>query len=80
MELGWVLSGFHCCPNGEVGSNGISRMISHLKSLHLPTDKRRAMLREAISLDHELFMSVVATIKSKTYFSPSFVGIFQGSK
>nr|KAJ0199281.1 hypothetical protein LSAT_V11C600298990 [Lactuca sativa] len=55
--------GFHFCPNGEVGGKGISRMIYHIKSLHLSTDERRGVLRDVISLDLGLFMLVVATLK-----------------
>ena len=55
---------FHYCPNGEVGGNGISCVISHLKSLHLRTDERRAVLRETISVDHRLFMSVTTSLKA----------------
>uniref|UniRef100_A0A251T0Z7 Putative villin/Gelsolin n=1 Tax=Helianthus annuus TaxID=4232 RepID=A0A251T0Z7_HELAN len=49
---------FHCCPDGEVGNKGISRLISHLKRLHLSSDERRSALREAISTDHGLFKNV----------------------
>ena len=38
-------------------------MISHLKSLHLRTDECRAVLREAITSDIGLFMSVAVTLK-----------------
>ncbi|KAJ0438765.1 hypothetical protein HanHA300_Chr16g0617811 [Helianthus annuus] len=54
---------FHCCPDGEVGNKGISRLISHLKRLHLSSDERRSVLREAISTDHGLFMDVEGTLK-----------------
>ncbi|PWA81491.1 villin/Gelsolin [Artemisia annua] len=43
---------FHCCPDGVVGNKGIARLISHLKRLHLSTDERKCVLREAISTDH----------------------------
>lgn len=46
-----------------MGGKGISRMIYHIKSLHLSTDERRAVLRDAISLDLGVFMSVAATLK-----------------
>ncbi|KAJ0558889.1 hypothetical protein HanIR_Chr07g0341341 [Helianthus annuus] len=54
---------FHCCPDGEVGNKGISRLISHLKRLHLSSDERRSALREAISTDHGLFIDVEGTLK-----------------
>ncbi|MFS7889274.1 putative reverse transcriptase domain, exostosin [Helianthus anomalus] len=54
---------FHCCPDGEVGNKGISRLISHLKRLHLSSDERRSALREAISTDHGLFKNVEGTLK-----------------
>nr|GEY72895.1 putative reverse transcriptase domain-containing protein [Tanacetum cinerariifolium] len=55
--------GFHCCPDGEVGNKGFPRLISHLKRLHLPSDKRKDVLREAISTDHGLYMAVEKTLK-----------------
>lgn len=55
--------GFHCYRNGIVRSKRISRIISHLKSLHLPTDECKVVLREAITYDHGLFISVAATLK-----------------
>lgn len=56
--------GFHCCPDGEVGNKAIARLISHLKSLHLPTDERKCVLREAISTDRGLFMALTETLKA----------------
>ncbi|GJW19493.1 hypothetical protein Tco_0026929 [Tanacetum coccineum] len=55
--------GFHCCPDGEVGKKGIARLISHLKRLHLSTDERKYVLREAISADYGLYMAVEKTMK-----------------
>ncbi|PWA68478.1 reverse transcriptase domain-containing protein [Artemisia annua] len=54
---------FHCCPDGVVGNKGIARLISHLKRLHLSTDERKCVLREAISTDHGLYMAVEETLK-----------------
>ena len=56
--------GFHCCPNGEVGNKGIARLISHLKRLHLSSDERKYVLREAISSDYGLYMTVEETLKA----------------
>ncbi|GJZ57278.1 hypothetical protein Tco_0612772 [Tanacetum coccineum] len=56
--------GFHYCPDGEVGNKGIARLISHLKRLHLPSDERKCVLREAISTDHGLYMAVEKTLKA----------------
>ncbi|KAL6583854.1 hypothetical protein OROMI_003143 [Orobanche minor] len=39
-------------------------MISHIKRLHLCTNERKAVLREAISTDHDLFMAVEDTLKT----------------
>ncbi|GJU04921.1 hypothetical protein Tco_1121351 [Tanacetum coccineum] len=55
--------GFHCCPDGEVGNKGIARLISHLKRLHLSSDERKCVLREAISTDHGLYMTLEETLK-----------------
>ncbi|PWA83792.1 reverse transcriptase domain-containing protein [Artemisia annua] len=55
--------GFHCCPSGVCGNKGISRMISHLKSVHLSTDERKNVLREAITTDYNLFREVEGTLK-----------------
>ena len=55
--------GFHCCPDGGEGSKGISRMIPHLKRLHLCSDERKSVLREAIKSDHRLFMTLEETLK-----------------
>ena len=46
-----------------MGNKGIARLISHLKRLHLSTDERKCVLREAISTDHGLYMAVVETLK-----------------
>ncbi|GJV96453.1 hypothetical protein Tco_1548030 [Tanacetum coccineum] len=58
----WYL-GFHCSLDGEVGNKGIARLISHLKTLHLSTNERKCVLREAISIDHGLYMAVEETLK-----------------
>lgn len=50
--------GFHCCPDGMAGSKGFSRLVAHIKRLHLSSDDRRGALREALSTDCELFVSV----------------------
>ena len=55
--------GFHCCSSGVCGNKGISRMISHLKSVHLCTDERKNVLREAITTDYNLFREVEGTLK-----------------
>ncbi|GKC01131.1 hypothetical protein Tco_0987267 [Tanacetum coccineum] len=55
--------GFHCCPDGEVGNKGFPRLISHLKRLHLSSDERKCVLREAISTDHGLYMAVEEILK-----------------
>ncbi|GJU89220.1 putative reverse transcriptase domain-containing protein [Tanacetum coccineum] len=54
---------FHCRPDGEVGNKGIARLISHLKRLHLSSDERKCVLREAISTDHGLYMALEGTLK-----------------
>ncbi|GJT39993.1 hypothetical protein Tco_0939858 [Tanacetum coccineum] len=59
---------FHCCSDGEVDNKGIARLISHLERLHLLTDERKCVLRkaisrEAISMDHGLYMTVKETLK-----------------
>nr|GEV58066.1 reverse transcriptase domain-containing protein [Tanacetum cinerariifolium] len=56
--------GFHYCPDGEVDNKGIARLISHLKRLHLPSDERKCVLREAISMDHGLYIAVEDTLKA----------------
>ncbi|GKA53481.1 hypothetical protein Tco_0746796 [Tanacetum coccineum] len=58
-----VFRGFHCCPDGEVGNKGFPRLISHLKRLHLSSDERKGVLREAISTGHGLYMAVEETLK-----------------
>ncbi|GKE34226.1 hypothetical protein Tco_1453548, partial [Tanacetum coccineum] len=55
--------GFHCCLNGEVDNKGIARLISHLKRFHLLTDERKCVLREALCMDHGLYMTVEETLK-----------------
>ena len=55
---------YHCCPNGEVGSKGIGRMISQIKHHHLPTEDRKCVLREALYSDVGLFMAVEETLKA----------------
>ena len=47
-----------------MGNKGIARLISHLKSLHLPTNERKCVLREAISTDRGLFMALTETLKA----------------
>ncbi|GJY38563.1 hypothetical protein Tco_0424927 [Tanacetum coccineum] len=56
--------GFHCCPDDEMGITGIAHLISHLKRLHLSSDERKCVLREAISTDHGLYMVVEETLKA----------------
>lgn len=46
---------FHCFPDGKDESKGISRMMSHLKTLHLCTDEHKNTTREAFSIDPYLF-------------------------
>ena len=55
--------GFHYCPDGGEGSKGISRMVPHLKRLHLCSDERKSVLREAIKSDHGLFMALEEMLK-----------------
>lgn len=55
--------GFHCCSDGMAGSKGFPRLVAHIKRLHLSTDDRRGALREALSTDCELFVSVGETLK-----------------
>ena len=56
--------GFHCCPDGQVGSKGISYLISHIKRVHLASDERKDVLWEAISRDHGLYIDVEETLKA----------------
>lgn len=46
---------FHCFPDGEGESKGISRVVSHLKTLHLWTDEYKNTIRKSISSDPYLF-------------------------
>ncbi|GKB85550.1 hypothetical protein Tco_0957822 [Tanacetum coccineum] len=55
--------GFHCCPDGEVGNKRIARLIWHLKRLHLSSDERKCVIREAISTDHGLYTTLEETLK-----------------
>ena len=55
--------GFHCCPDGMAGSKGFPRLVAHIKRLHLSSDDRRGALREALSTDCELFVSVGEALK-----------------
>nr|GEY10773.1 hypothetical protein [Tanacetum cinerariifolium] len=55
--------GFHCFPDGMAGSKGFSRLVAHIKRLHLSSDDRRGALREALSTDCELFVSVGEALK-----------------
>nr|GEW14714.1 putative reverse transcriptase domain-containing protein [Tanacetum cinerariifolium] len=48
--------GFHCCPDGMAGSKGFPQLVAHIKCLHLSLDDRRGALREALSIDFELFV------------------------
>ncbi|KAK1422142.1 hypothetical protein QVD17_25051 [Tagetes erecta] len=50
--------GFHCCPDGTAGSKGFTRLVAHIKRLHLSSDDRKGTLREVISTDYDLFVSV----------------------
>ncbi|GJV30569.1 putative reverse transcriptase domain-containing protein [Tanacetum coccineum] len=56
--------GFHCCPDGMAGSKGFPRLVAHIKRLHLSSDDRRGALREALSTDCELFVSVGEALKA----------------
>ncbi|GJZ83759.1 hypothetical protein Tco_0648932 [Tanacetum coccineum] len=49
--------------DGEVGNKRITRLISRLKRLHLSSDERKCVLREAISTDHGLYMALEETLK-----------------
>ncbi|GJY64366.1 hypothetical protein Tco_0465826, partial [Tanacetum coccineum] len=48
---------------GEIGNKGFARLISHLKRLQLSSDERKCVLREAISIDHGLYMALEETLK-----------------
>lgn len=54
---------FHCCPNGGVENKRITRLISHIKSVHFSNDDRKNLLRDAISTNHGLFKAVEETLK-----------------
>lgn len=54
---------FHCCPDGMAGAKGFPRLVAHIKRLHLSLDDRRGALREALSADCELFVSVGEALK-----------------
>ncbi|GKE94610.1 hypothetical protein Tco_1579465 [Tanacetum coccineum] len=56
--------GFHCCPCGMAGSKGFPWLVAHIKHLHLSSDDRRGALREALSTDCELFVSVGEALKA----------------
>ncbi|XP_076919793.1 uncharacterized protein LOC143580733 [Bidens hawaiensis] len=56
--------GFHCCPDGRARSKGISRLIAHIKRLHLSLDERKGTLRDAISTDCDLLISVGEALKA----------------
>lgn len=56
--------GFHCCPDGMAGSKGFPRLVAHIKRLHLSSDDQRGALREALSTDCELFVSVGEALKA----------------
>ena len=45
------------------GSKGFPRLVAHIKRLHLSSDDRRGALREALSTDCELFVSVGEALK-----------------
>ncbi|GKB10686.1 hypothetical protein Tco_0844609 [Tanacetum coccineum] len=46
------------------GSRGFPRLVAHIKRLHLSSDDRRGALREALSTDCELFVSVGEALKA----------------
>ncbi|GKA07808.1 hypothetical protein Tco_0687032 [Tanacetum coccineum] len=46
------------------GSKGFPRLVAHIKRLHLSSDDRRGALREALSTDCELFVSVGEALKA----------------
>ncbi|KAI3776189.1 hypothetical protein L1987_45961 [Smallanthus sonchifolius] len=66
LEVGvWLcpFKGFHCCPDGTSGSKGFPRLVAHIKRLHLSSDDRKGTLREAVSTDYDLFVSVGEALK-----------------
>lgn len=56
------LRSIHCCPNDEVGSKGIVRMISHIKMHHILNKYRKYVLYGALYSDDDLFMAVEKTL------------------
>jgi len=55
--------GFHCCPDGMPGSKGFPRLMAHIKRMHLSTDDRKSVLRDALSTNVDLFVSVGEALK-----------------
>ncbi|GJW13903.1 hypothetical protein Tco_0018036 [Tanacetum coccineum] len=56
--------GFHCCPDGIAGSKGFTGWFAHIKRLDLSSDDERGALREDLSTDCELFVSVGEALKA----------------
>jgi len=55
--------GFHCFPDGKEESKGVSRMVPHLKALHLCTDERKSTFRKAFKSDCDLFMVLKESLR-----------------
>lgn len=55
--------GLHCCFDGKDGSKSISRLVSHLKMLHLCNDKRKSVIRSSIGDDWNLFMALEDSLR-----------------
>lgn len=55
--------GFQCFLYSEEGSKGVSRLVHHLKSLHLSTDERENTIRKALESDWSLFMALEESLR-----------------
>ncbi|KAL8255223.1 hypothetical protein R6Q59_033444 [Mikania micrantha] len=62
------IRGFHCCPDGLVGSKGIQRLVAHIKRLHLCSDERKCAMRDAVTRDWDLFVALADALKVSNYW------------
>ncbi|KAL6505583.1 hypothetical protein OROHE_022962 [Orobanche hederae] len=57
------LRSFHCCPDARDGCKGISRLVSHLKTLHMCSDERKNVIRNALENDCDLFTAFEESLR-----------------
>lgn len=55
--------GFECCPDDKDESRSVSRVVSHIKVLHLCSEKQKTALQNVTESDYVLFVALDESLR-----------------